>query len=148
MTRKNWLDTAREKGLIVTHGRSLSTDTDAGDLETTIRLVQAAGFPAPVPEYRFHPRRKWRFDFAWPDRMVALEREGGRFVCVVCDCGRKRTVFVSRHMDRHGFESDAIKYATAAAMGWAVVRVTVPMITSGVAAELLIDALTTRGGKA
>ena len=32
--------------------------------------------PGPVPEYRFHPTRRWRFDYAWP----AAERgaRGGR----------------------------------------------------------------------
>ena len=24
-----------------------------------------AGLPVPIPEYRFHPTRKWRFDYAW-----------------------------------------------------------------------------------
>ena len=32
-----------------------------------------------VPEYRFHPTRKWRFDFAFLDAKVALEVQGGLF---------------------------------------------------------------------
>jgi hypothetical protein len=27
-------------------------------------------------EYRFHPVRKWRFDFAWPKHLVAVEVDG------------------------------------------------------------------------
>ncbi len=27
-------------------------------------------------EYRFHPDRKWRFDFALPDKMIGIEYEG------------------------------------------------------------------------
>lgn len=34
----------------------------------------------PVPEYRFHDTRKWRFDFAWPADLVALEVQGGIFI--------------------------------------------------------------------
>jgi len=40
-------------------------------------MFKEAGIPAPVFEHRFHPTRKWRFDLAWPDRMVALEVQGG-----------------------------------------------------------------------
>ena len=29
------------------------------------------------PEYRFHPVRRWRFDFANPEYKVAIEFEGG-----------------------------------------------------------------------
>ena len=32
-----------------------------------------------VAEYRFHPGRDWRFDFAIPSRRVAVEVEGGAF---------------------------------------------------------------------
>ena len=32
-----------------------------------------------VAEYRFHPSRDWRFDFAIPSRRVAVEVEGGAF---------------------------------------------------------------------
>lgn len=36
-----------------------------------------AGIPAPVRELRFHETRRFRFDYAWPDRMLAIEVEGG-----------------------------------------------------------------------
>lgn len=146
MTRKNWLEVAKEKGLLVTHGRDSSAADDRGDLTTTLNLVEQQGFGRAVPEYFFaRPRRQFRFDFAWPDRKVALEREGGRFVCVVCPCGLKRTVFVSRHTDREGYERDVLKYSLAAILGWAVVRVTPRMIESGQAAELVLGALRARG---
>ena len=31
---------------------------------------------AVMPEFRFHPTRKWRFDFALPERKVAIEFDG------------------------------------------------------------------------
>jgi very-short-patch-repair endonuclease len=39
--------------------------------------LHAADFPAPECEYRFHPTRKWKFDFAWPKERVAIEVNGG-----------------------------------------------------------------------
>ena len=33
--------------------------------------------PELVEELKFHPDRKWRFDFAHPSTMVAIEVEGG-----------------------------------------------------------------------
>ena len=33
-------------------------------------------FGAVEHEYRFHPERKWRFDWALPERMIAFEYDG------------------------------------------------------------------------
>ena len=38
------------------------------------------GIPTPVRQYRFHAVRLWRFDFAWPDRRIAVEIHGGIFM--------------------------------------------------------------------
>ena len=40
-------------------------------------LCKSWGLPAPIPEYRFAPPRKWRFDWAWPAHHLALEVQGG-----------------------------------------------------------------------
>lgn len=64
-----------------------------------------------VTEYRFHPVRKWRFDYAVPSLMVALEVEGG------CWVG-------GRHTRGAGFKADMEKYNTAATLGWTVLRCT------------------------
>lgn len=98
-------------------------------LENAARTTMKwAGIPEPVEEYRFHPKRKWRFDFAWPDQKVALETEGG-------------TWQRGRHVQPVGFEADCEKYSTAAAMGWAVIRVTGKQINSGLMVSLLEMAL-------
>lgn len=65
-----------------------------------------------VKEYRFHPDRKWRFDYAIPDHKVALEVEGGVWTG-------------GRHTSSVGFINDIEKYNTATALGWRVVR-TIP----------------------
>ena len=38
------------------------------------------GIEKPETEYRFHPIRRWRFDFAWPSRRIAIECQGGIWI--------------------------------------------------------------------
>ena len=54
-------------------------------------------------------KRKWRFDFAWPEIMVALEVEGGVYVR-------------GRHTSPSGFIKDLDKYNAATVQGWRVLR--------------------------
>ena len=50
------------------------------DLESELALfLRINEFPAWETEHRFHPKRKWRFDFAIPSKMIAFEFEGGVF---------------------------------------------------------------------
>lgn len=64
-----------------------------------------------VKEYRFHPKRMWRFDYAIPEHKVALEVEGGVWTN-------------GRHIRAQGFLGDMEKYNTATLMGWKVLRTT------------------------
>jgi very-short-patch-repair endonuclease len=53
------------------------------DLEFALaRLLRlfAADIPPPVTQHRFHPTRRWRLDFAWPDRRLGIEVQGGTFL--------------------------------------------------------------------
>lgn len=78
-----------------------------------------AQLPEPVRELRFAlPERQWRFDFAWPDRMLAAEVEGG-------------TWSGGAHTRGKHFESDAEKYNAAAIRGWRVLRFTTDMVEDG-----------------
>jgi very-short-patch-repair endonuclease len=89
------------------------------ELEAKLRFqLKATEMPKWEEEYRFHDTRKWRFDFAWPDRMIAVEVEGGIYAG-------------GRHTRGSGFEKDCIKYNEAALLGWTVLRVTASMIDSG-----------------
>ena len=63
-----------------------------------------------VKEFRFHPTRRWRFDYAIPSHKIALEVEGGVFTG-------------GRHIRSKGFIGDMEKYNEAARLGWTVVRV-------------------------
>jgi len=90
------------------------------------------GLPAGVvTEYRFHARRRWRFDYAWPEQMLALEIEGG-----VWSGGR--------HVRGKGFLGDMEKYNAAALAGWRVLRVTPGQLVDGSAARLVRRALERR----
>lgn len=75
------------------------------------RICVMAGLPAPEAEYRFHPTRRWRFDWAFPDQKVALEIEGGVWTG-------------GRHTRGAGYVRDIEKYNHATLAGWRVLRVT------------------------
>ncbi len=62
-------------------------------------------------EYKFHPDKKYRFDWAIPALMIAVEYEG-----IFSD--------KSRHTTRGGFIKDTEKYNTASGLGWRVFRFT------------------------
>lgn len=89
--------------------------------------IRSARLPKPEREYRFHPVRKFRFDFAWPDFKTALEVEGGTFTN-------------GRHTRPKGYESDCHKYNLATLEGWKVFRVTTDMVNKGEALNLLEQA--------
>lgn len=89
--------------------------------------------PLAVPEYRFAPPRRWRFDWAWPDKKVALEVDGGAWIG-------------GRHTRGAGFIKDCEKMNAAVLLGWRVLRVTPQQMDSGEAAEL-VNRLLTRDGK-
>jgi hypothetical protein len=62
-------------------------------------------------EYRFHDKRKWRFDWCIEELKVAFEYEG---------------IYSqqSRHTNRKGYSKDTTKYNAAVALGWKVFRYT------------------------
>jgi very-short-patch-repair endonuclease len=65
--------------------------------------------PEPAREYKFALSigRKWRFDVAWPDSMLAVEIDGGQW---------------KAYGGRHGRDSDREKYNSAQMAGWCVLR--------------------------
>lgn len=95
------------------------------ELALQIRLLK---LPAPEREYRFMPPRRFRFDFCWPERMVALETEGATWAN-------------GRHNRGAGYANDCRKYSEAAVRGWKVIRATGDMVKDGTAIDLLIRAL-------
>lgn len=90
------------------------------DIAAQCRLLK---LPEPVAEFKFHPVRKWKFDWAWPDLKVALEQEG-----IVYTADHKLD---GRHASRKGFTADIEKYAVAFSLGWRVLRCLPKQVETG-----------------
>ena len=87
--------------------------------------IVEARLPVPDREVRFHPIRKWRFDFYWSREMVACEVEGGIWM----------RGGGGRHNRPATFIRDTEKYNEAALMGITVIRVTDKHVKDGTALE-------------
>ncbi len=95
---------------------------------TLIQQIVNAKLEAPVPEHRVCPERRFRFDWAWPSRKLALEVDGAVWVN-------------GRHSRGTGIQTDCEKFSLAAIHGWRVMRVTTDMVRSGKALALVERAL-------
>ena len=95
-------------------------------------LIRASGFEEPVTEYAFanHLGRRWRFDFAWPALMLAVEVDGGSWV-----------PGGGRHTRGAGFAADHDKFNRVTLTGWRVLRFTSRHIADGSALADLAEAL-------
>jgi very-short-patch-repair endonuclease len=79
----------------------------------------------PIREYAFHPKRKWRFDFYFAEKKLAVEVEGG---------------YAGRHQ-RGGFQKDMEKYNAAGRMGILVLRYTTRDVMRGDAIAQVLGVL-------
>jgi very-short-patch-repair endonuclease len=64
-----------------------------------------------VPEHRFHHKRRWRIDFAFPEMKLAGEIEGAVWT-------------KGRHTRGSGFVKDMEKYNALTMEGWKLLRFT------------------------
>ena len=74
---------------------------------------ESFGIPPPLREYYFDPEARSRFDYAWPEAMVAVELEGGIF----------RRGLRGAHVGPTAVLRDITKGNRALELGWQVVRV-------------------------
>lgn len=72
--------------------------------------------------------KDWRFDFAWPHALLAVEVEGG-------------TWSKGRHVRGQGYASDCEKYNAAQLHGWTVLRFTTEQVMDGRALATIERAL-------
>jgi very-short-patch-repair endonuclease len=96
--------------------------------EALLHQIHLALLPEPEREYTFHPKRKWRLDFAWESKKLAAEVEGGIWTR-------------GRHVRGKGFEQDCYKENEALLLGWRIFHFTSTMIHNGEALQYLELAL-------
>jgi very-short-patch-repair endonuclease len=105
----------------------LRSKTRSSRLETRFALYwRGLGGLELKREFRFHPERKWRADFAHLESRTLIEIEGGLHV----QGG-------GRHNRAAGFIADAEKYVEAFLAGWNVVRLTKAQITAPTVERLI-----------
>lgn len=92
------------------------TSGDANKLMIRQTLDTIFGAERVDTEFRFHPVRRWRFDFAVPEIRLAVEYNGhGGFV---------KAGGISRHGSITGMTGDAEKLNAAIGQGWRVLQFT------------------------
>lgn len=98
--------------------------------------------PTVERNYRFAQsvKRQWKFDFAFVKQKLAVEVEG----LVVRRIGGE-LVCTGRHASIDGFRADCTKYATAALLGWTVLRFEQSQVKTGYAIEMAQKLLFARG---
>ncbi len=99
-----------------------SLEAEFAVLYASVRYLAAeANRPLPplTPQFRFHPTRKWRLDFAVPELRVACELQG-----MYSPDGEE-----SKHRRVAGMLNDYAKYNAAQELGWVVLLAAKPMIS-------------------
>lgn len=95
-----------------------------------VELIKANTSYPVVRELSFHipgigeKKRRWRFDAAIPDLMVAMELNGGNWVG-------------GAHIRPAGYEKDIEKYNTATMQGWKVYKLVPRMLNQGWVEKIL-----------
>lgn len=90
--------------------------------------LRAFDIETPEAEYKFHDKRKWRFDYCFPRHKVAIEIEGGVWTR-------------GRHTRGSGFVKDMEKYNEATRLGWRILRFTPSDLGKNATYELIKETL-------
>ena len=100
----------------------------ASGLEELFALHCKAYGLTPVREHRVVPTRRWRFDYAFPDALLAVEIQGGTWIN-------------GGHSRGKGIERDCEKAAEAMVLGWRVLHVTTDQVRNGQAISWVVKLL-------
>ena len=90
--------------------------------------LKAEGIEGWEREYKFHPERRFRLDFAFLTQKVGVEIQGGTWIA-------------GRHSGGVGFERDCEKFNLATLFGWKILKFTGKHIKNGQAIEWIKEAL-------
>jgi hypothetical protein len=90
--------------------------------------IKAEKLPQPELEYRFHPKRRWRWDLCWRKWKIAVEIHGGIYSR-------------GRHVRSTGFTNDREKINAGIELGWRTFEYTPEQVESGQAIKQLVRVL-------
>lgn len=93
-----------------------------------LQMLKDAGLPEPEMEFKFAPSRRFRFDFAFPQFRLAVEKEGGVYTR-------------QAHGSVSGVLRDLEKYSLAAVMGWRVIRRVPKELATEATIEMIREAM-------
>jgi very-short-patch-repair endonuclease len=96
--------------------------------DTLLHQIQLVGLPTPEREYRFAPPRRFRADFAYPEKKILVEVQGGIYTR-------------GAHSRGTGLERDYEKINLAQLLGYKVFQFSRKMIESGEAISILEKSL-------
>lgn len=88
------------------------------DKQKFLERLKEAGFAEPQTEYRFDDKRRWRFDYCWPNEGIAIEVQGGLFI-------------KGKHVTGIGIMKDHEKLNAAQVQGWIVLQFSPEQIARG-----------------
>ena len=94
----------------------------------TFYILADKKIPDPTFEYKFHPKRRFRWDLCWPDKMLAVEVQGAIWI-------------KGGHSTGRGITRDCEKLDEGVKLGWKVLHFTKEQIESGYAVETIKEAL-------
>lgn len=94
-----------------------------------------AKLPEPVCEFRFHETRRWRFDYAFPAEMIAIEYQGLNW--------KGKGSGNSGHQSVDGLRRDCEKFTEASLSGWTLILITAETVNNGQAVEWVRRAIQT-----
>lgn len=106
-----------------------SSQNDTSDIFT--RYCQSQLGREPVREHRFHPIRKWRFDYAFPELKIAIECDGGVWTG-------------GRHNRPTGYLKDMEKFNAAAELGWVVLKFTPQQLMTSATIDIIRSTIAQR----
>lgn len=89
-----------------------------------LRQIKAAKLEEPMTEFKFHVKRKWRFDLAWKSERIAVEIQGG-------------TYSNGAHVRGKRYAEDCRKLNAAQLAHWTVLWFPADLIKSGEALQSL-----------
>lgn len=110
-----------------------------------LRASDVIPYDSVETQVRFHPKRRWRFDFCIPSMKIALEVDGGEAMrtvtCAACGTspahmtlknGRSQMIRLGGgHHTPQGFRKNREKWNEAAILGWVVQGATGTQVESG-----------------